>query len=52
MQFSATGFYDAMAGKTVDVIGLGISNTELIFRLANSGADVTLRDRRADISSK
>ena len=46
MRFSATGFYDAMAGKPVDVIGLGISNTELVFRLAKAGAAVTLRDRR------
>jgi UDP-N-acetylmuramoylalanine--D-glutamate ligase len=48
MRFSATGFYDAMAGKTIDVIGLGISNTALVFRLAKAGAAVTLRDRREE----
>lgn len=35
-----------MCEKEIDVIGLGVSNTELIFRLSEAGAHVTLHDKR------
>ncbi len=37
-----------MNERKIDVIGLGVSNTELIFRLAGAGAYVTLHDRRTE----
>lgn len=55
MYFNSKTFYPAMKNKKIDVIGAGVSNTELIFRLAEAGANVTLHDRsneenmRADI---
>lgn len=45
MLFSAKSFFPAMEGKRIDVIGFGVSNSELIFRLADAGAQVVLRDR-------
>ncbi|MEG1849791.1 MAG: UDP-N-acetylmuramoyl-L-alanine--D-glutamate ligase, partial [Oscillospiraceae bacterium] len=49
MQFSAKTFFPAMQGRTIDVIGLGVSNTELVFRLVQAGAQVTLHDRRQEL---
>ena len=46
MIFTSKTFYPAMRGKRIDVIGVGVSHTELIFRLAEAGARVTLHDRR------
>ncbi|MEG2174723.1 MAG: UDP-N-acetylmuramoyl-L-alanine--D-glutamate ligase [Oscillospiraceae bacterium] len=46
MNFSAQTFFPSMHGRRIDVIGVGVSNTELIFRLAQSGAEVTLCDRK------
>ena len=34
MYFTSKSFYPAMSGKDIDVIGVGVSNTDLIFRLA------------------
>jgi len=47
MVFTSKTFFPAMRGKEIDVIGVGVSNTELIFRLCEAGARVTLHDRRA-----
>ncbi len=46
MYYNSKTFYPAMHGKEIDVIGLGVSNTELIFRLSEAGAHVTLHDKR------
>ena len=48
MLFSAKTFFSDMADKTIDMIGLGVSHTDLIFRLAEAGAQVTVCDRRAE----
>ncbi len=48
MYFTSKSFYPAMSGKDVDVIGVGVSNTDLIFRLAEAGAKVTLHDKRTE----
>jgi len=47
MYFTSKTFYPAMAARDIDVIGVGVSNTDLIFRLAQAGARVTLHDRRS-----
>jgi UDP-N-acetylmuramoylalanine--D-glutamate ligase len=46
VRFSAQSFFDAMAGQKIDIIGLGLSHTELVFRLCEAKARVTVRDRR------
>lgn len=48
MLFTAKTFFNDMRGKRVDVLGLGVTNTELLLRLAQDGVQVTLRDRRAE----
>lgn len=37
-----------MSERRIDVIGLGVSHTDLLFRLAGAGAYVTLRDKRTE----
>jgi len=55
MYYNSKTFYPSMKDRKIDVIGAGVSNTELIFRLAAVGANVTLHDKnreenmRADI---
>ena len=46
MYFNSKTFFPAMHGREIDVIGVGVSNTALIFRLSEAGAHVTLHDRR------
>lgn len=46
MYFNAKTFFPAMEGKNIDVIGFGVSNSELVFRLVQVGANVTLHDSR------
>lgn len=48
MYYNSKTFYPAMCGKEIDVIGLGVSNTELIFRLSEAGAHITLHDKRTE----
>ena len=48
MFFNSATFFPSMKDKKIDVIGLGVSNTELVFRLVESGAIVTVRDRRTE----
>lgn len=47
MYYTAKNFFPLMKDRKIDVIGFGVSNSELVFRLAQSGADVTLHDSRA-----
>lgn len=44
-------FKEAIAGKRVSVIGIGVSNKPLIKMLLDFGAQVVARDRREEISS-
>jgi len=37
-----------MKDRKIDVIGFGVSNSELLFRLVQSGAEVTLHDSRIE----
>ena len=46
MYFNNKTFFSWTEGKNIDVIGFGVSNAELVFRLAAAGASVTLHDRR------
>ena len=46
MYFNNKTFFPWTEGKNIDVIGFGVSNAELVFRLAAAGASVTLHDRR------
>lgn len=46
MWSSSKAFFTSIKGKTIGVIGLGVSHRELIFKLAESGAIVTLHDKR------
>ena len=46
MYFNAGNFFSRMENKRIDVIGFGVSNSELVFRLAESGAQVKLHDKR------
>lgn len=48
MNYNAKNFFPLMAGRTIDVIGFGVSNSELVFRLAQSGALVKLHDKRGE----
>jgi len=46
MKKTAKEFFAGLRGKKVSVIGVGVSNTDLIRRFAREGASITLRDRR------
>jgi UDP-N-acetylmuramoylalanine--D-glutamate ligase len=46
MLFSAASFFSRMEGRRIDVIGLGVSNTELVYRLVRANARVVLHDAR------
>ncbi len=46
MYYNNKTFFSWCEGKEIDVIGFGVSNGELVFRLAAAGANVTLHDRR------
>lgn len=48
MYYNAKNFFPLMEGKKIDVIGFGVSNSELVFRLAQSGAQVKLHDSRKE----
>lgn len=48
MFFNSATFFPSMKDKKIDVIGLGVSNTELVFRLVEAGAVVTVRDKRTE----
>lgn len=48
MYYNAKNFFPLMKDRKIDVIGFGVSNSELLFRLAQSGAEVTLHDSRAE----
>ncbi len=48
MYFNAKNFFSKMENKRIDVIGFGVSNSELVFRLAESGAHVKLHDKRTE----
>lgn len=48
MFFNAANFFSMLENKRVDVIGFGVSNSELVFRLAESGAHVKLHDKRRE----
>lgn len=39
-------YFEQMKGKTVGVLGIGISNTPLIHMLARAGANVFAGDKR------
>ena len=47
MFFNAGNFFSMMENRKIDVIGFGVSNSELVFRLAESGARVKLHDKRS-----
>lgn len=46
MKTTAQKFFDGLKGKKVSVIGVGVSNNDLIRRFAKAGARVTLCDGR------
>ncbi len=46
MYYSNKTFFRMMEGKDIDIIGFGVSNAELVFRLAAAGAEVTVHDQR------
>ncbi len=46
MYYHAKDFFPLMKDRKIDVIGFGVSNSELLFRLVQSGAQVTLHDSR------
>ena len=46
MYFDAKRFFKMMDGRKIDVIGFGVSNSELVFKLAENGAVVKLHDKR------
>lgn len=48
MYYHAKNFFPLMKDRRIDVIGFGVSNSELVFRLAQSGAEVTLHDSRTE----
>lgn len=48
MYYNAKNFFPLMKDRKIDVIGFGVSNSELLFRLVQSGAQVTLHDSRAE----
>ena len=46
MRFNAKNFFSSMAGKKIDVIGFGVSNSDLVFKLCQNNAIVKLHDKR------
>ena len=48
MYYNAKNFFPLMKDRKIDVIGFGVSNSELLFRLVQSGAQVTLHDSRTE----
>lgn len=52
MLYNAKNFFSQMKDKKIDVIGFGVSNSQLVFKLADSGALVTLHDKRTAQSFK
>lgn len=46
MKTTAQEFFAGLKGKNISVIGVGVSNNDLIRRFAREGANVTLRDGR------
>lgn len=48
MYYNAKNFFPLMKDRKIDVIGFGVSNSELLFRLVQSGAEVTLHDSRIE----
>ncbi len=46
MKTTAQEFFAGLKGKKISVIGVGVSNNDLIRRFARAGAKVTLRDGR------
>lgn len=46
MFFNCDNFFSKMDGKRIDVIGFGVSNSQLVFKLAENGAIVKLHDKR------
>ncbi|WMJ83120.1 UDP-N-acetylmuramoyl-L-alanine--D-glutamate ligase [Oscillospiraceae bacterium LTW-04] len=48
MYYNAKNFFPLMKDRKIDVIGFGVSNSELLFRLVHSGAQVTLHDSRTE----
>lgn len=49
MQNELNKLYDMLKGKTVTVIGIGVSNTPLIKMLTGMGITVTARDKNKDL---
>jgi len=48
MYFNSKNFFSMMENKKIDVIGFGVSNSELVFKLAENGAVVKLHDKRSE----
>ena len=48
MYYNAKNFFPLMKDRKIDVIGFGVSNAELLFRLVQNGAEVTLHDSRSE----
>ncbi len=48
MYYNAKNFFPLMKDRKIDVIGFGVSNSELLFRLVQNGAEVTLHDSRTE----
>ncbi len=48
MYYNAKNFFPLMKDRKIDVIGFGVSNAELLFRLVQNGAQVTLHDSRSE----
>ncbi len=46
MFFDCNNFFSKLDGKRIDVIGFGVSNSQLVFKLAENGAVVKLHDKR------
>ena len=46
MFFNCDNFFSKLDGKRIDVIGFGVSNSQLVFKLAENGAIVKLHDKR------
>lgn len=48
MYFNSENFFSKMQGKRIDVIGFGVSNSQLVFKLVENGALVKLHDKRTE----
>lgn len=46
MFFDCNNFFSKLDGKRIDVIGFGVSNSQLVFKLVENGAVVKLHDKR------